>query len=133
MLSLSHGQFDRLAERERVELERRVRDYRGDRALPDLRDRDVVVVDDGLATGLTAEAALCSLRFHRPRRIILAVPVCSAAAVRRLAAVADEVVRLSQPASFIAVGQWYDDFSQTTDADVRRLVQAASHATETQP
>ena len=83
-LGLSPDQFERLVAREREELERRVRRYRGDRPLPDLEGRDVVLVDDGLATGVTAEAALRALRSLEPRRLILAVPVCARSSADRL-------------------------------------------------
>jgi hypothetical protein len=80
-LGLSLDQFERLVVREREELERRVRRYRGDRPLPDIEGRDVVLVDDGLATGVTAEAALRALRSQGPRRLVLAIPVCARASI----------------------------------------------------
>lgn len=122
-LRLHRRDVDQLAARARDELERRVRLYRGDRQLPNLTARDVVLVDDGLATGVTAEAALRSLRQQRPARVILAVPVCSPDTADRLAALADEVVCAAAPAQFFAVGQWYQNFSQTTDDEVLDLLE----------
>jgi putative phosphoribosyl transferase len=103
---------------ERVELRRRMRLYRGDRPFPTLAQRSVVLVDDGIATGVTARAGLRALRAHGPGRLLLAVPVAAAASVRDLAAAADEVVVLEQPARFRAVGQWYDVFDQVSDEQV---------------
>ncbi|HVT22801.1 MAG TPA: phosphoribosyltransferase family protein [Mycobacteriales bacterium] len=124
-LGIGQAQLEALADRARAELDRRVRTYRGDRKLPELAGRDVAVVDDGLATGVTAEAALRALRARRPRRLVLAVPVAAPESVRRLAAVADDVVCLAAPAHFYAVGQWYDAFPQLTDAAVLELLGTA--------
>lgn len=126
VLGISPAQLKTLASDQQVELERRVRLYRGDRALPVITGRDVVLVDDGLATGVTAEAALQSLRQKAPRRLVLAVPVCAPESRERLASVADEVVFVASPPAFRAVGLWYDDFSQTTDDDVRDLLASAA-------
>ena len=112
---------DDLAEavdRERAEIARRVAHYRGDRPAPDPTAREVVVVDDGLATGVTARAALGWLRGRHPQRLVLAAPVCAPPARDALAHDADTVICLSEPAGFRAVGQWYTDFTQLTDADV---------------
>ncbi|WP_229072886.1 phosphoribosyltransferase [Actinoplanes sp. DH11] len=106
---------------ERAELRRRIRDYRGDRPAPQVGGREVVLVDDGLATGVTARAAIAWLRGHGAARVVLAVPVCSPAARDALAAVA-EVVCVSAPERFTAVGQWYEDFAQLTDADVTTVL-----------
>lgn len=103
---------------ERHEVDRRVSIYRGDRALPDLCDATVVVVDDGLATGVTATAALRAVRNQRAARVVLAVPVCSPTARVALADEADDLVCILSPPSFRAVGEWYDDFAQTTDDEV---------------
>jgi putative phosphoribosyl transferase len=113
-------------ERERAELERRVRHYRGDRERPSAAGRSVVVVDDGLATGVTARAALRSVRPHEPSQLILAVPVGPPDADRIMAGEADAVVCLEQPDRLAAVGQWYVDFTQTEDATVLALLAGAA-------
>ena len=109
------------------ELARRVAQFRGGRPLPDLAGADVVVVDDGLATGVTAEAALRCVRLHRPNRVVLAVPVGAPDTVARLTGdgLADQVVCLHAPAQLDAVGRWYDDFRQTGDDEVARLLEMA--------
>lgn len=108
-----------------AELGRRVRSYRGDRVLPDLTGRDVVLVDDGVATGVTARAALAALRDRRPKRLVLAAPVGAPSSVAALAQVAEEVVVLRAPANLGAVGRWYVDFGQVSDAEVLRLLASA--------
>ncbi|MGO8824000.1 MAG: phosphoribosyltransferase family protein [Acidimicrobiales bacterium] len=112
--------------RERVELERRARQYRGDRPRLSLRDRCAVVVDDGVATGSTARAACQVARAHGAARIVLAAPVASRLAVLALRDVCDEVLCVDVPESFYAVGEWYRDFSQTTDEQVVELLQLAA-------
>jgi putative phosphoribosyl transferase len=108
--------------RERDELRRRVEQYRDGRDLPSLHGRDVLLVDDGLATGATARAGLAALRPRGARTLVLAVPVASPRTVVELQDLADEVVCLQQPERFQAVGQWYRDFSQTDDETVLRLL-----------
>lgn len=111
---------------ERAELDRRVRSYRGERALPPLGGRDALVIDDGLATGVTARAALRAVRQHGPRRLVLAVPVCSPRTIDALRGEADDAVCLHAPADFSGVGQWYRDFSQTADETVVELLERAA-------
>ena len=120
--------FEAVRAREQVELERRERDYRGTRPALDVKGRTAVLVDDGLATGATMEAAVLALRSLGAKEIVVAVPVASQEARERIEAVADEVVCLSMPPFFSAVGQWYADFGQTEDAEVRDLLARASVA-----
>lgn len=110
---------------EREELRRRVSEYRGDQSPADLTGHTVVVVDDGMATGATARVAVQVLRGRDPGRLVLAVPVASTAAVRHLEEVTDDVVALSTPRDFLAVGTHYDDFAQTSDGEVTALLAAA--------
>lgn len=121
-LGISPDELRGLAEHAFHELVRQVTLYRGNRPLGELAGRDVVLVDDGLATGVTANAALLALRTRRPGRLVLAVPVCARATGTRLAKVADDVVHVETPARFFSVGQWYEDFSQTTDDEVLELL-----------
>jgi erythromycin esterase-like protein/predicted phosphoribosyltransferase len=114
-----------IAVRERLELDRRDRRYRGGRQPTPVSDRTVVLVDDGLATGASMEAAVIALRAQRPARIVVAAPVGAPDTCDRLRRIADEVVCLVTPQPFQAVGLWYDDFTQTTDDDVRDLLAAA--------
>jgi putative phosphoribosyl transferase len=107
---------------ERAELARRVARYRGGRPAEPVEGRTVVVVDDGLATGATARAAIAVLRRRGAHRSILAVPVAPPDTVRALSGVADQVVALATPRAFLAIGQFYDDFTQTSDQDVTRLL-----------
>ncbi|HEX5198688.1 MAG TPA: phosphoribosyltransferase family protein [Actinoplanes sp.] len=112
---------------ERSELARRVRRYREGRPAPQVIGRTVILVDDGLATGVTARAALRWLRGRSPRRTVLAAPVCAPQAAQSIAADADTVICLSAPPSFRAVGQWYEDFRQLTDEDVAMAMRGFAH------
>jgi predicted phosphoribosyltransferase len=111
--------------REREELRRRTLHYRGDRHPPDVSGRAVILVDDGLATGVTARAALRHLRRQEPSRLILAVPVGAPEAAAALRAEADDVICLRQPRDFQAVGLWYEDFEQVGDEEVVAVLDAS--------
>lgn len=114
------------AAHEQVELERRERRYRDGRSLPALRYHTVILVDDGLATGSTMLAAATAVRAHDPDSIVVAVPVAAEESRDALREVADEVVCSVTPPYFSAVGSWYDDFTQTTDEEVRTLLARAA-------
>jgi|CXWK01.1.fsa_nt_gi putative phosphoribosyl transferase len=121
-LGISERDVEEVAARERLELDRRVRLLRGSRIATPLKGRIVILVDDGLATGATMEAAVAAIRSLEPRRLVVAVPVGAADTSRRIAALVDELICVACPEWFGAVGQWYDDFTETTDADVKALL-----------
>lgn len=125
-LGIGTDELDRVAERERQELDRRTRLYRGGRPAPDLAGKVVIAVDDGLATGSTMRAAVAALRQLGPRRIVVAVPVGAASTCQQLLEDADDVVCLRSPRHFHAVGQWYRDFSATTDDQVAEAVRTSA-------
>jgi len=127
-LGIPHDVIEAVAAREQQELERRARLYRGDGPPPDVHGRTVILVDDGLATGATMQAAIRALRRQQPARIVVAVPTASAETCEELRAEVDEVVCAVTPEPFYAVGLWYDDFSQTTDDDVRELLARSARA-----
>ncbi|HEY2333732.1 MAG TPA: phosphoribosyltransferase family protein [Solirubrobacterales bacterium] len=118
VLGIENSVLDAIVCRETDELRRRVAAYRGDRPPRRLKDRTVIVVDDGVATGVTDTAALRAIARRRPQRLILAVPVCAPDALARLREEADEVFCLLAPSQLRGVGQWYRDFSQVSDAEV---------------
>lgn len=133
MLGIGEADVDAVTRREQEELERRERLYRGDQPPPAVRGCTVLLVDDGLATGSTMHAAVKALRRQEPARIVVAVPTAAADTCEELRGAADEVVCASTPEPFLAVSQWYEDFSQTSDDEVRELLalarENASHAT----
>ena len=114
---------DAVASREQRELERRERAYRGTTPPPFLRGKTVILVDDGLATGATMRAAAAALRAQDPARVVVAVPVAAASSCEEFSDVVDEVVCVETPEPFLAVGQWYEDFAQTEDEEVHRLLE----------
>lgn len=124
-LSIPDVAIARVAAREQQELERREREYRGNRQIPVLGGRTVLLVDDGLATGASMEAAVQAVQTHHPARIVVAVPVAPAETCERLGGLADDIVCLSMPEPFDAVGCWYRSFPQTSDDEVRELLAAA--------
>lgn len=115
----------RITHHEQDELERRERVYRGDRPFPSLAGKTAILVDDGLATGSTMRAAVAALRLEHPSRIVVAVPVAAPETCEAFRSIADEIVCAMTPEQFSAVGLWYDDFSQTSDAEVHELLAAA--------
>ena len=121
-LGLSEEEIDRVMAREKKEMERRERIYRGDYALPVVQGNTVILVDDGLATGSTMRAAVTALRKQRPARIVVAVPVASPEACAEIGSEVDEIVCAATPTPFLGVGRWYRDFSQTTDEEVHELL-----------
>jgi putative phosphoribosyl transferase len=125
---VSEAAIEQVVLEEQQELQRRERAYRDDRPGPDLSNRIVILIDDGLATGSTMRAAAQAVRAHRPARIIIAVPVGAPQTCAELATVADEVICARTPEAFSAVGQWYLDFDQTEDDEVRQLLQKSISA-----
>ena len=119
--------IEAVAARELRELQRRERSYRGNRPSPEMSGRTVILVDDGLATGSTMRAAVAALRRLRPGRIVVAVPTAAPSTCEEFRHVADECVCDITPEPFHAVGLWYEDFSQTTDDEVRDLLKRADH------
>jgi predicted phosphoribosyltransferase len=124
-LGISQKMVQQVAVRERMELDRRDTLYRGGRPLPAMRGRVAILIDDGLATGSTMQAAATALRRLEPARIVVAVPVGAHDTCERLGRFADEVVCLIAPELFQAVGLWYDEFTQTTDDEVKQLLAQA--------
>jgi predicted phosphoribosyltransferase len=122
---VSDDDFLEVARREREELVRRERRYRGDRPLPPMAGRTVVLVDDGLATGSTMRAAVAAVRQRHPAEVVVAVPVGAADTVADLQGLVEEVVCLATPEPFGAVGAFYDDFSPTRDEEVETILAAA--------
>jgi putative phosphoribosyl transferase len=123
---ISDSAIERISLEEQEELERRERTYRDDRPAPDLTSKIVILIDDGLATGSTMRAAAQAVRARRPARVVIAVPVGAPQTCAELAAVADEVICARMPEPFSAVGQWYLNFDQTDDDEVRALLQKSS-------
>jgi putative phosphoribosyl transferase len=132
-LGIPDDYLERITERETAEVERRLRHFRGDRPEPDVRRRTVILVDDGLATGVTARAAVEALRRLEPRRLILAAPVCAAQTTELLAPEVDELVCLEAPSDLGAIGFWYRDFAQTSDEEVIELLESARRVQEERP
>jgi predicted phosphoribosyltransferase len=122
-LDIPSEAIDAVAQRELLELERRERAYRGDHPVPEVRDRTAILVDDGLATGASMRAAVDGVRTKHPARIVVAVPTAAPETCEFFESQVDEVVCAITPEPFYGVGQWYQDFSQTTDEEVRKLLE----------
>jgi putative phosphoribosyl transferase len=125
LLHISDAAIEEVARAEQQELQRRERLYRDARPPPEVRGRTVLVVDDGLATGATMLAAIRALRVQQPMRIVAAAPIASPETCTELRGEADDVVCARTPEPFVAVGLWYEDFDQTTDEEVRELLERA--------
>jgi putative phosphoribosyl transferase len=122
MLRVPESVIDAVAQKEQRELERREREYRGERPEPEVRDRTVILVDDGLATGSTMRAAAEALKQEGTKRLIVAVPVAPPETCEAFRSEVDQIVCVVTPEPFFGVGRWYEDFSQTTDEEVRGLL-----------
>ena len=122
-LDVSDEYIEQVTRKELAELERRLHRFRGDRPPPRMEGRSIVLVDDGLATGVTALASLAALRLQRPRRLIFAAPVCSVEGAQAVSRQADDVVCVAMPDRFFGVGAWYRDFTQTSDEEVIEMLQ----------
>ena len=122
-LGISRAAIDRVAAIEQREMDRRERDYRGPRPQPEVRGKIVILVDDGLATGSSMRAAVAALRKQEPVRIVVAVPIGAPATCDELAEEADEIVCAETADPFFSVGLWYENFSQTTDEEIRNLLE----------
>lgn len=125
-LNVPNAVLDVVTRRERAELERRERAYRGDRPPLDVRGKTVILVDDGLATGSSMRAAVAGLRARQPAQIVVAVPTAAPETCEAFENEVDDVVCAVTPQPFFSVGTWYEDFSQTSDEAVRRLLEEAS-------
>jgi predicted phosphoribosyltransferase len=125
-LGVTANDLERLTARETVELERRERVYRGNRPFPDLEGRIVILVDDGLATGATMRAAIEAVDQRKPARVIAAAPVASREACSLIRETGARCECVATPEPFLGVGMWYEDFSQTTDAEVIALLERAN-------
>jgi putative phosphoribosyl transferase len=121
-LGISRGTIEAVTAREKAELERREKLYLGDKPFQRLEGKTVIVVDDGIATGATMRVAVKTLKQHKPAQIIVAAPTSALDTYKQLRLEADEVICLSTPEPYLAVGTWYEDFSQTTDEQVRTLL-----------
>lgn len=121
-LQVSEDYIQKESETQKLEIQRRLKLYRGDIPYPILENRHVILVDDGIATGSTMKAALASVRNRRAKTVLIAIPVGPPSTIRELEREADHVVCLHTPESFYAIGQFYQDFTQTQDEEVARLL-----------
>jgi len=132
-LGISNSEIQRAVAAELRELDRREAAYRGGRGPPELTGKTVILVDDGLATGATMRAAALAVRERRPARVVVAVPVAAAQTCDEFRDDVDEIVCAVTPSPFHAVGVWYEDFSQTSDEEVRELLAQAAERPQTTP
>lgn len=127
-LGIPQAEIDAVAQREMQELERRDRLYRGNRPLPHVENRTVILVDDGIATGSTLRAAIAALRQQQPQQIIVAVPIAPASVCQQLRSQADDVVCAIEVEQLSAISLWYEEFTQTSDEEVRALLAEAANS-----
>jgi len=125
-LGISQPVIQQVAADEKQELERRDRAYRGDRPPLNVQGHTIVLVDDGIATSSTLRAAIAALQQQQPGRIVVAAPVCPPSVCEALRSVVDEVICLATPEPLYSIGMWYEDFSQTTDEEVRELLKQSA-------
>lgn len=133
MLGIREQVIELVTAAEQRTLEARERIYRGARSRPKIRGCTIILVDDGLATGTTMRAAVVALHAQKPKRIVVAVPVAAPDTCNELRAAVDEIICAVTPEQFFAVGLWYEDFSQTTDEEVRGLLERAMHLVKNKP
>ena len=126
-LSVPEEVINIVARNELQELQRREHNYRGDRAAPEIQNRKVILIDDGLATGASMRAAVVGVRAHHPSWIVIAVPVAAPETCDAFEFEVDEMVCAMTPEPLYGISRWYEDFSQTTDAEVRMLLEEANH------
>lgn len=126
MFNIPQGMVEAVVKRELQELERREREYRGDRPMREIMDRAAILIDDGLATGASMHAAILGLRAKDPASIVVAVPTAALETCEALRAEVDDIVCGTTPEPFDGVSRWYEDFSQTTDEEVQLLLGAAA-------
>ena len=126
LLNIPEEVIDFVARRELEELERREQSYRGGKRLPEVRDRTIILIDDGLATGASMRAAIAGLRTKHPARIVVAVPTAAQEVCNAFRQEVDEIVCMMTPEPFQGVGRWYEDFSQVKDEEVRQLLREAN-------
>jgi putative phosphoribosyl transferase len=130
-LNLDKSSIDAVLQSEQKELVRRERLYRGNRPFPELSGKTIILVDDGIATGSTMQAAVMALRKHKPASIIIAVPVAAYATCEEMATLVDKIICPLRPINFYAVGLWYEQFSQTADSEVIELLEKSNSARKT--
>lgn len=126
-MGITSGMIEAVAAEQQQELQRREKEYRSDRKAADIQGRTVILVDDGLATGASMRAAVLALKQKHPKRIVVAVPLGAPETCRQFETEVDEVICGIEPDDFGAVGSWYEDFTQTTDEEVRYLLAHAAH------
>lgn len=127
-INISQSAIEEAVRKETLELERREKAYRSDRPRLDVKDKTILLVDDGLATGATMRAAVTALQKQKPKELIIAVPTASPETCDEFRDDVDDIICAITPTPFYAVGAWYDDFAQTTDEEVQELLRASQHA-----